>query len=56
MVAINTLDSAIIIDKYKKNNATDEDYIIGDMNEDNALNGFDASIITDLYKKNQMSQ
>ena len=54
--AINTLDSAIIIDKYKKNNATDEDYIIGDMNEDNALNGFDASIITDLYKKNQMSQ
>ena len=50
--AINSLDAAIIIDKYKSNIITDEDYAIGDMDENNTLNSLDAGYIIDLYKKN----
>lgn len=50
--AVNSVDAAIVIDKYKTNNITDEDYAIGDMDENQTLNSRDAAYIIDLYKKN----
>ena len=47
---INSTDAAMVLDKYKNNNANKLDYSIGDMNEDNLLNSTDASIILDIFK------
>lgn len=49
---INSTDSALVLDKFKNNNATAEDFALGDMNEDNLLNSTDAARILDVFKNN----
>ena len=53
MVLLNSIDASLVIDRYKTRNISDEDYAIGDMDENNALNSIDASLIIDLYKNNE---
>lgn len=47
---INSTDAAMILDKYKNGNITEDDLIRGDMNDDGLLNSTDAAIILDVYK------
>ena len=47
---INANDSAIALDLYKYNNASDEDIIIGDMDNNGVINANDAALILDIYK------
>ena len=47
---VNSTDAALLLDKFKNNNATAEDFEIGDMDENNILNATDAALILDLYK------
>lgn len=47
---INSTDAAIVLDKFKNNDATQNDYNLGDMNEDRVLNSVDASMILDIFK------
>lgn len=47
---VNSTDAAIVLDKYKNDNATTKDYNIADMNEDGILNSTDAAMILDIYK------
>lgn len=47
---INSTDAALVLDKFKNNDATEEDFELGNMNEDNVLNGVDAAIILDIFK------
>lgn len=51
--AINSLDAALIIDKYKNNNITQDDIEIADMNNDGSLNALDSAMIIDKYKNNE---
>ena len=51
--AINSIDSSLIIDKYKNNKVYKDDLNRADMNGDNALNSTDASMIIDMYKNNE---
>lgn len=50
--AVNSVDAATVIDKYKKNEFTNDDLYIVDMNYDKTINSVDAAIIIDNYKKN----
>lgn len=47
---INSTDAAIVLDKYKDGNLTDEDFELCDMNDDKIINSTDAAIILDIYK------
>ena len=47
---INSVDAAIVLDKFKSNDSTEEDFELGDMNEDNLLNSTDSAIILDIFK------
>lgn len=51
--AINSLDAALVIDKYKNNNITQDDIEIVDMNNDGSVNALDSAIIIDMYKNNE---
>lgn len=50
---INSIDAAIVIDKYKSNTVYKDDLNRADMNGDNTLNSTDAAMIIDKYKNNQ---
>lgn len=47
---VNSADAAIVLDKFKGEDATFDDYDRGDMNEDNILNSTDAAMILDIFK------
>lgn len=47
---INSVDAAIVLDKFKSNDVTEEDFELGDMNEDNLLNSTDSAMILDIFK------
>ncbi len=49
---INSVDAAIVMNKFKNNNAMQVDVKIADMNNDNVLNSLDAAIIMNNYKNN----
>lgn len=51
--AINSIDASILIDKYKRNNITQDDIDIADMNNDGSINSVDSSMIIDMYKNNE---
>ncbi len=48
---INGADASMVLDKYNKNSATEEDLIICDMDNNGIINGADASMILDIYNK-----
>ena len=47
---INSTDAALVLDRYKNDDETDEDLARGDMNGDGILNSTDAAMILDIYK------
>jgi len=49
---VDTIDSAIVLTKYKANSTTSEDLVIGDMNNDGVLDAIDAAMIATIYRNN----
>ncbi len=47
---INSTDAALILDKFKNQNITAQDFERGDMNNDDLLNSTDAAMILDIFK------
>lgn len=47
---VNSDDAAIALDLYRYGNATELDYIIGDMDENRLINSDDAALILDVYR------
>lgn len=47
---VNSTDASFVLDRFKNNDATNNDYLIGDMNKDNVLNALDAAMILDVFK------
>lgn len=47
---INSTDAAVVLDKFKNNNATTDDFARGDMDNNNILNATDAAMILDIFK------
>lgn len=51
--AVNSVDAAVVIDKYKNNEViSQEDMELIDMNDDGAVNSVDSAMIIDMYKNN----
>ena len=50
---INSTDAAMVLDRYKDGNQTEEDILIADMDENEILNSTDAAMILDIYKEFQ---
>ena len=47
---INSTDAAYVLDKYKNEDANNQDLLYGDMNNDGILNSTDAAMILDIFK------
>lgn len=47
---VNSTDAAMVLDCFKNNNATEEDFARGDMDNNNMLNATDAAMILDIFK------
>ena len=47
---VNSTDAALVLDRFKNNNATEEDFKRGDMTNDHILNSTDAALILDAFK------
>ena len=47
---VNSTDAALVLDRFKNNDATEEDFARGNMNGDNVLNSTDAAMILDVFK------
>ena len=47
---VNSTDAAIVLDKYKNGEMSEDDITDCDINEDTFINSFDAAIILDMYK------
>ena len=50
--SVNSVDAALVLDRYINKDATAEDIAIGDMDGKGDLNATDAALIIDLYSKN----
>lgn len=50
--SVNSVDAALVLDRYTNKDATEEDVAIGDMDEKGDLNATDAALIIDLYSQN----
>ena len=50
---VNSTDAAIVLDCYKSDEPTPEEYLQrGDMDNNNILNAIDAAMILDVFKSN----
>lgn len=47
---VNSTDASFVLDRYKNDDATFDDYDRGDMNSDGILNAIDAAMILDIFK------
>ncbi len=49
---INSVDAALIMNRFQNNNATDEEIAIGDIDNNGILNVVDAALVMNMYKNN----
>ena len=50
--SVNSVDAALVLDRYTNKDATAEDIAIGDMDNKGDLNATDAAVIIDIYSNN----